>query len=486
MQRLRAQQVFVEDDMVVFGYGGFYERPKGWGLDLCYFHKHELAWWRGRRGLFRRIGKAMKSELHQGALARAFATQLVRRLQRVMVHEWHYDRAELMFQAAKMGVPSLARHNDFASFARMVLTGAFCTPEELETRVADYLRTLVPHENPLVRVDSQNYLLFGFLLKAMQADLEEWLGVTQGEWLSQQLVALATEPPRNADSLEDFISRLLDGSDTHNMLMQWHSTYFAQLTQHPPRIWQSLRKLRVARPNRRAANKARKVTLAEARQALPPELPALLSKMDIPFFVATGIDLGYFRDFHQPGYLVYRQTGAMHRMIGMGLCVHRSRGKGGIFLTHTPEQPARFSHTLMEECTHFADGPQDRMRLAGNARYSGAPAFAVALKADMDLHAPWRNSKVLGLREWGLILTQMHVPARKLAKLQLRIEAYGATLDFRHYAEEERLAEVFAALPVIEGALGRKLAQAALPHMMGYYERNYRAGLREELAALTS
>lgn len=483
MKGFSPAQVFVEDDMVVFGYGGFYERPKGWGLDLCYFHKSEFAWLRGRGALLRRIRAALAA-VEQQRMAEGFVSQLIRRLQRLTLHEWHYDRAELMFQTAKTQVHTMARFGDFPAFLRMVMPAAFCTPAELETRVTDYLRTVIPHEDPLERVDGQNRLLFGFLLKAIEADLCEWLGGTQGEWLMRRLVEIAPQPPRGAESLDDFMARLFAHPAAEAMLLQWHRSYFATLAGQEGDIRRKLRSLRPLRADKRAATRARAATLAEAKRGLPAGLCRLMRRLEIPVFVATGPDLGYFRDFHQPGFLVYKQTGTMHRMTGLGLCVHRSAGRGGVFLTYDRAQPARFVHTLLEECTHFADGPQDRMTMRGGARYSETPAFAAALAADRALHGPWRNARALGLREWGLVLVQMRLPARRVAQLQQRLEAYGATLDFRHYDAAEELAESFAALPVVERALGRKLARQVMPHMFAYYDEAYRAGLRAELAQL--
>ena len=60
MPHFAAGNIFVEGEMVVFGHGGFYEKPKGWGLDLCYFHKREFEWWRSRKPLMRRIERALE------------------------------------------------------------------------------------------------------------------------------------------------------------------------------------------------------------------------------------------------------------------------------------------------------------------------------------------------------------------------------------------------------------------------------------------
>lgn len=171
-------------------------------------------------------------------------------------------------------------------------------------------------------------------------------------------------------------------------------------------------------------------------------------------------------------------------MVGMGLCVHRSHARGAVFVTYRPDALPRFRHTLLEECTHFADGPIDRVRLQGHDRYSGSSEFHAAFAADYALHAPWRNSKALGVREWGLVLTQLHYPARRIAALQKQIETYSATLEFGHYAEDERMAEIFAALPIIERAVGSRVARHVLPHMFEYYENHYPKGLQRELAEI--
>lgn len=279
--------------------------------------------------------------------------------------------------------------------------------------------------------------------------------------------------------------RLVGHPAAEAMLLEWHRSYFGTLAGQEKDIRRNLKRLRPLRGNRSAAKRAKSDTLKETRKGLPASLCKLMRRLSIPVFVATGADLGYFRDFHQPGFLVYKQTGTMHRMTGLGLCVHRSAARGGVFLTHNRAQPERFVHTLLEECTHFADGPKNRQTMQGGARYSDTPQFAAACAADMALHGPWQNAKALTLREWGLLLTQMRVSPRRVAKLQRRIEAYGATLDFRHYDPSEILAESFAALPVVERALGKKLARQVMPHMFGYYEQAYRAGLDEELKGLT-
>lgn len=481
MPRFAAKDIFVEGAMVVFGHDGFYEKPKGWGLDLCYFHKREFAWWRGRKPLMRRIERALAGE--PGQMAVAFAGHLIKQLQHRILHEWHYDRADLMFQSAKTTVPSLARYADFPVFAQMVLAGRpFCTPEELEARMKEYLMTVQPGKDPLRQVEGQTYLLFGFLQRAMEQEMTELLGKRQGEALFRQLLEIAPNPPREARSLEEFMQALLLHPKALEMLTDWHMGYFARLKQRKKHIWKTLRRLQVEQGGGLQAKAMRAVR--RESQSLPPELVRLMRHLDIPVFVATGGDLSFFRAFHQPGWLVYRQTGRMQQMTGMGLCVHRRNGQGAVFVTYRADALPRFRHTLLEECTHFADGPVDRIRLQGHDRYSGTPEFHAAFAADYALYAPWRNSKALGVREWGLVLTQLHYPARRIAALQKRIEAYSATLDFRHYAEEERMAEIFAALPIIERAIGRRAAHHVLPNMFAYYETHYRKGLQRETAEI--
>lgn len=481
MGQLRAQQIFVEGDMVVFGYGGFYERPKGWGLDVCYFHKRDFAWWKPRWLMLRRIRHTLDAELQSGRLMEGFVPQFVARLQRHLEHEWHYDRADLMFQAAKTTVPALARYEDFPAFVRMVLSGReFATPQELEIRVRDYMRTVLPDADMLERVDAQTNMLFGFLLKTIENDMTALLGFQQGQWLFNQLQKLATKPPRSARDLDDFFACFLRHKKAQAMLAQWHQSYFAQVRQQPDRIWQALRKLRPSARDK-GVGKARRAVRKEAKHSLPGALRGLLNRMQIPFFIATGPDLSFFRDFSQPGYLVHRQTGDMQQMTGIGLCVHRPHGRGGIFITYDAANKPRFRHTLIEECTHFADGAQNRMTMQGMGRYSNSKAFLQAFAADYAMHSPWQNSKALGLREWGTILTQLRFGAGRVARLQKRIAAYSATLDFRHYAEDERMAEIFAALPVIERAVGCSVARKVLPNMFAFYEKQYPAGLRQEI-----
>lgn len=484
MPRFAAENIFVEGEIVVFGHGGFYEKPKGWGLDLCYFHKCELAWWRGRKPLMRRIGRALAEETRTGRMASAFAAQLIKQLQHRILHEWHYDRADLMFQAAKTTVPSLARYTDFPNFVQMVLAGRpFSTPEELEARVKEYLMTVQPGKDPLRQVEGQTYLLFGFLQRAMEQEMSELLGKRQGDALFKQLQEIAPTPPREARSLDGFIQALLLHPKAQEMLADWHRGYFSRLERRKKQIWQTLRRLRVELGDRLAV-RARRAVRRESR-SLPSELLRLMRHLNVPVFVATGGDLSFFRAFHQLGWLVYRQTGKMQQLVGMGLCIHRSHARGAVFITYRPDALPRFCHTLLEECTHFADGPVDRVRLQGHDRYSGTPEFHAAFAADYALHAPWRNSRSLGVREWGLVLTQLHYPARRTAALQKQIEAYGATFDFGHYAEEERMAEIFAALPIIERAVGRRVAHHVLPHMFAYYENQYRKGLQREATEIS-
>lgn len=476
-------QVFVENEMVVFGYGGFYERPKGWGLDICYFHKDDFRRWFGRGYIMRKIRTALEQEVETGRLMEGFVPQFLNRLQKQIVPEWHVDRAELMFQSAKPRVPSLARYDDFPSFVKMVLSGRpFATPQELEERVREYLQTLMPADDPLEWVENQTYLLFGYLLKTVERDMCELLGSRQGEWLYQQLLENAPHDPRSAETLEGFVRALFYNDKAAKLIAQWHGTYFKRLLQQMKSIRKSAGKLRVTKRDDRA-KEAEKAVLKSAKD-LPPELVALLEKLHVPLFVATGNDLFFFREFHKPGFLVHRASGTLHQMVGLGLCVHRPHARGGIFVTYNAEVPTRFWHTMMEECTHFADGPVDRDRLKGACRYSGTEEFRAAFDKDFQSHAPWQSSKVLGAREWGMILTQKRYSARKAEKLRAAVEVYDAGMDFLHYPEAERMAETFAALPIIEKAVGKKASRAVLPHMFAYYDRHYRLGLQEELESL--
>jgi hypothetical protein len=476
------RQIFVEGDMVVFGYGGFYDRPKGWGLDVCYFHKKEFAWWRGRAALKSRLKKALNAEIDSGRLANAFVSQFTQRIERLVRHEWHYDRADLMFQSAKTAITSLVRYEGFPAFVKVAIAGqAFCTPLELEQRTHEYLQAISPQYDPLPAIASQNYLLFGFLLNAIKADMVALIGIEQGEWLFNRLLDVAPEPPRNAADLDAFLHCFLLHPYAQNVLLQWHHHVFSPMLGQTKAIFAVLKKMKVVRTNKSLAIQAKKAVMREAKQSLPAELLALIKTLSTPVFVSTKSDLGFFGEFHQPGYLVYRQSGTMHQMVGVGLCVHRDYARGGIFVSYDQNAYERFCHTLIEECTHFADGPQNRETLQGTARYSGTPEFAAAFAADYAHYAPWQSNKALGVREWGMILTQLHVGAKKIERLQKRIATYDAALDFRHYEPQEQMVEMFAALPVIEKAVGRVMARKVLPHMFAYYDQHYRKGLKAEL-----
>lgn len=480
MSKRLKDQIFVENEMVVFGYGGFYERPKGWGLDVCYFHKSAFREWGGRRRIMKQLHSALEAEIRSGHLMEGFVPQFLQRLQKQLLPEWHVDRAELMFQSAKPRVPSLARYEDFPAFVRMVLAGRpFATPQELEQRVREYLQTLMPSDDPLEWVDNQTYLLFGYMQKAIERDMCELLGSRQGEWLFRQLLEHAPEDPRSAETLEEFTRLLFYNEKAARLIAQWHGSYFTRLLEQQKSIRKSLRKLKVTKRNGAAV--AAQKAMVKATRDLPPELVTLLTELQVPLFVATGKDLFFFREFHQPGFLMHRASGELHQMVGLGLCVHRPEARGGIFVTYNAEEPERFWHTVMEEATHFADGPRDRLRLKGEARYSGTAEFRAAFDADFALHAPWQSSKVLGAREWGMILTQKRFPARRITKITQRIELYQAALDFLHYPEGARMAETFAALPIIEKAVGGRAARLVLPRMFAYYDRHYRLGLQEEL-----
>lgn len=474
-----SSQVFVQGDMVVFGYGGFYEQPKGFGLDICYFHKREFGFLRSRRRLMARIDAASQRQVAAGEMRESFISQLISRWRRLLIHEWHYDRADLMFQAAKVRVPSLHRYDDFTAFVKTMMPGrSFCTAAELEEAVRHHIEH-VTREDPLKSVQTQQYLLFNYLCKSLEKDLCELLGTIQGGALWQELSAACATDPCMAENLDAFMDTLFLNRASLHLLTEWHRQYFARQAAQRKNIWQSLKRLKVARAERKPAAVARKAVLRSYHD-LPAELAELLVSLQVPVFVATGDNLHYFRHFHEPGYLVHRETGELHPMIGLGLCLYRRHARGGIFVTHGGRGDERFWHTLAEESTHFADGPPDRHHTQGGHRYSSTPAFANAFAEDFARYPNWQHSKVLGEREWGHILLQLGFSTRKREKLQQRIATYGAEMDFLHYAPQERMAETFAALPIVEKAVGKRLARKVLPSLYRFYDTVYLPALWEE------
>lgn len=477
-----SSQVFVQGDMVVFGYGGFYEQPKGFGLDICYFHKSEFGLFRSRRRLLARIRAETLRQVTQGHMIEGFIPQLISRWKRLLIHEWHYDRAELMFQAVKTLVPSLRKHDDFTSYVKLMMPGrAFCTAEELEGETRRHLEHLT-RQDPLQSVQTQQYLLFNYLSKALAADMRDLLGEAQGEALWDELYAACAGDPCLAESLEAFMEKLFLNPTSVNLLADWHRQYFLRQASQPEKIEKTLNKLKVIRQEKRLVGRAKRDILAGFAD-LPREVAELLVSLRVPLFVATGADLHYFRHFHEPGYLVHRETGTLQPMIGLGLCLYRRRATGGIFVTWGGRKPERVWHTLAEESTHFADGPVDRESARGGNRYSSSPAFEAAFAEDLSRYPNWQHSKVLGAREWGQILLHRRISTRRRARIQRRIEDYGAELDFLHYERQERMAETFAALPIIEKAVGGRLARKVLPSLFRYYDQVYLPGLKGETKA---
>lgn len=475
------ENIFVEGDMVVFGYGGFYERPKGFGLDLCYFQKSFFrSPFRGK--VKKKLLAKIQAEIATGQLLKGFVPQFVRRLRSRVEPEWHYDRAELLFQSMKPRYPALQRFEQFPQFISQILGAPFCTAPELEEKVVDYLRHIDPQSNPIEWVENQNFLLFGYVQKALKEELEALIGQVHGEWLYKQLLDAAPQDPRSAMSLDEFLSFLLLHEKALRIIAEWHRGYFSGLLHQIDTVMRSVRKVKVGRRNA-LAKQAATVTAKELK-GVPIELQSLLKTLDVPFFIAISEDLRFFREFSQPGFLVLKRTGQLQQMVGLGLCVYRPNAKGAICVTYQPEHRARFVHTLLEETTHFADGPENRMALRGHHRYSGSAEFAQAYEADVARHANWQFNKVLTAREWGMILSLKRVKPRKIAKIREAVEAYQAEINFLHYPETERMAETFAVLPVIERAVGRTLSREILPELFKYYDRTYRLGLQSELRAL--
>lgn len=480
-----AQQIFVEGDMLVFGFGGFYERPKGFGLDICYFHKDEFSHFRSRKPLMGRIRNAMDERLRDRRMVEEFIPQLMSRWRRLLTHEWHYDRAELMFQSVKTLVPSMKKYDDFQSFARQNLMGgkAFLTPLELEAEMLGYMERVVRQDGNAAAF-TQQYLLFNYLERAIEKDMLEMFGQRQGEWLFRELRASCESDPALSEGLDDFMRVLFLNPKALNLLANWHVDYFSRQRADQERIGQSLKRLKVKRSAAPTSRRARRDIL-KGFTALPAELPTLLHAMNVPIFVATGENLFFFRGFHEPGFLVHREDGQMHQMISLGLCKYRRYQQGGVFITWGGRLPERVWHTQAEECTHFADGPTDRWTQKGEHRYSSDSRFHTAYQEDLSRYPTWQHARQLTAREWGHILLQMKVGEKARAKVQARIEAYQAELDFLHYDESDRMAETFAALPIIEKAAGAALARRVLPAMFAFYDTVYKAGLRAEATAVT-
>lgn len=477
------QRIYAEQDMIVFGYGGFYEQPKGFGLDLCYFSREEFGFLKSRKAIAKAVFAAIGARYNTGVLAQWFAPGLRSRFQRLVEDEWYYWRAELLYVYARAKLPSMKQFATFEHFAQICIGGKkFCTPEELFTATYNHISRLTPEDLNLM-LRGQHYVLSSQLEASITRDLKTLLGEVAGEQLYTAIRNSCVSDPGLQETMEGFMGVLFANMAAQKAMIAWHQHYFSQLFAQPKRIMQTARRLKVKSTMRKES----KAAIRDVKRALthfPYETRALLAAYDIPIFVAHSEDLSWFNHFHEPGSLVHKQDGKLHQMVGLGLCAYKTHASGAILVTRGGRNYERFWHTLAEECTHFADGPANRMTLQGRHRYSGTKEFRQAFEADKASHAPWRNSGVLGAKEWGFILVQRKTPERQRARIQARIEQYEATLNFEHYPQAERMAENFAALPIIEEAVGGKLARVVLPNLFAFYDTVYKPGLKAETAAL--
>lgn len=465
--------IHVQGGFLTYGLHGFSDYPKGFGLDIAYLNRGM-----GRSAMLKTILAEAARTVESGIASEFFVTSFIGRIRHMALYEWHFEKCRILFEYAKSNFPQFRAGGDFNDFAASLLGGRLgITPMEMEAQVREKVRAFFKGDMDKV-VEQQPYLLQRHAEDVLKRVFIEMLGADDGLKLYNTALAQLGNTPLSLNPKKFYRSYFVSEEFT-SLLKNWHWQAMQRWINQET-IAAEIRTMRFPKAAKEPVRKARRDTLSNLGQ-LPRPLLDLLWRLQIPLFVATDENANFFRFFHTGLPLaVMKDEDDLKEYVMYGLCAHRPYHRGTVIVTHGGKTKERFFHVVAEECTHFADGPVDRWTFRGGQRYSATAEFDAAYQADRATIPPWDRTGVLGAKEWGQYLTQRRINRVTRARVQKRIEAYEATLAFDHYPKEERAAEIFAALPILERALGSSLARKTLPNLFGYYDKIYLPALSAE------
>ena len=465
---------------MAYSLGGFFAYPKGLGLDIAYINRNLFAWPFGKNTVQKIIAEEVERNVKSGIATSLFLPAFLRRLKHVATYEWHFEKCRILFEYAHASFPQFKRYKNFQAFANECI-GAVNgrSPMELEEIIRSKVRAFFTGDMEKV-IEAQSYLNQRHAEDVLKRVFIEMLGVEEGLALFNKARALNGDAPLSLNPDKFYRSFFVSEKFTE-MLRVWHWEKIQHWSK-PEIFAQEIKNLRWPERNKSAIAKARRETM-RALKTLHPALCELLYALQLPIFIATDANANYFRYFYGSIPMsVMKDEEEMQEYTVFGLCMYQPQFKGGVIVTHGGKTKERFWHTLVEEISHLSDGPTDRGHGRGRHRYSGSREFETALEADRAIITPWHRNNALGIKEWGQALTLLRINALTRRRIMKRIEAYDAALDFDHYAKDERNAEIFAALAIVERALGKSLARKVMPNLYHYFDTVFVPGLKKEVA----
>ncbi len=479
--------IHIQNDFIVFGYGGFYAVPKGWGLDIAYINLADVRGPGAKARLRKRLQHHIDWLVKSGVLTEVFVPNFTQKLYHTSRYEWDYETCRVMFEYARAGLPAFRKYTDFRAFVAECLGGRYgVLPEDLLKLTRERIRAATKENMDRV-IASQRHFMERHAEDVLKRIFSENFGHTEGMALFD-VIYKANKGRITLEHSGDEASSLFFAPTFTKTLHRWHQVAcekMAQpefLTQAFAALPKMLRDMKIHKNPQIA--RARRDTLKTLTEMEKPLLE-LLGALDTPIFIATDSNANFYRGFFSSIPLaVTKESEELQEYTVYGMCMYQPHQLSGVIVTRGGRSPERFWHTLCEEVMHLADGPVDRARLRGHHRYSGTAAFQQAYYQDRAANITWERSGELGPKEWGQALTLHKVPRFVAARIQKRIAAYEATLAFDHYPPAERMAESFAAIPIIMRAAGKKYAAKIMPHMVAFYEQDFFGGIEKEIAQL--
>lgn len=471
-------RLFIQGDLIIYGYGGFYQQPKGWGMDLAYFRRSDFKGLLARKNIENYIQGRVQALVKSGLAHEQFLPRFMAHLMHVCMHEWHYEQARVLFEFARVKIPAFKRYDDFNQFAGECMGGTQGTsPDALLAVVKERVNAMA--NLPIEKIiHSKRGLIARHATDVLRRVLEATFGSTDGTYIFNKV-----KDEGGAD-----ISLIMDGTEKNYLLSKAFYTqiqdFYAKRMKaytEPKYVHEALRTLKVEKNSDTRIKRARRDAVRGFKE-IHPELRALLAVLRMPIFIAVDDNANFFRNFFNTIPLfVAKGMDELQEYLVFGLCMYQPAYQGGLIVTHGGRSYARFWHTLVEETMHLSDGPTDRMTLAGHHRYSGKKAFRIAYEQDKALNPPWASNNVLGPKEWAQSMTLKKFSSLRAAYIKKRVEKFEATMDFEHYRPRERDAEVFAALAIVERAVGQRVMKKIMPNLFAYYTQDYMQGLASEV-----
>ena len=91
------QNLLIQGNFVVFGYGGLYQQPKGWGMDIAYINRSDFKGFGAKQKVLHKIEDRIKRYVDTGILTNLFMPNFIKKLHHESYTQWHLEKCKIMY-----------------------------------------------------------------------------------------------------------------------------------------------------------------------------------------------------------------------------------------------------------------------------------------------------------------------------------------------------------------------------------------------------